>query len=74
METMSPTTVRWTVGDLLDQRGMTTAEFAEKARLSYQQALNIRRSAYTRLDLETLARICEALGVQPGDLLKTEVH
>jgi DNA-binding Xre family transcriptional regulator len=67
---MSPWTVRLTVSDILDKRGMSTAEFAEKAGLTYNQALAIRRGAYSRLDLNTVARICEGLNVKPGDLFE----
>jgi DNA-binding Xre family transcriptional regulator len=69
---MSPLTVRWTVADILDRRGMSTADFADKARLTYNQALTIRRGATSRVDLETIARICEALDVKPGDLFAVE--
>jgi len=65
-------TVRLTVPDILKQKGMTTAEFAEKAKLTYNQALAIRRGSYSRLDLNTLGRICDALGVQPGELFVAE--
>lgn len=72
LSSMSPWTVRLTVSDILDKRGITTAEFADKAKLTYSQALAIRRSAYSRLDLETLGKICEALNVMPGDLFSVE--
>ena len=68
---MSPMTVRLTVSALLDQRNMSTAEFAEAASLTYNQALALRRGAYSRIDVETIERICNALGVQPGDLFVT---
>jgi len=65
-------TVRLTVAELLDQKGWSTAKFAEKARLNYNQALSIRRGAYNRIDLDTIARICEALEVTPGELFEFE--
>jgi putative transcriptional regulator len=67
---MATGTVRLRVPELLDERNMSTAEFAEKAGLTYNQALSIRRGVYTRIDLTTLARICEALGVEPGDVFE----
>ena len=66
--TMNPMTVRLTVSELLDKRNMSTAEFAEKAGLTYNQALALRRNAYTRVDLNTIARVCDALDVEPGQL------
>lgn len=69
LSSMSPLAVRWAVSDLLDRRKMSTADFAEAASLSYQQALNLRRGTYERIDRGTLARVCEALKVTPGELL-----
>lgn len=70
LNTMSPLTVSLAVSEILDKQGMSTADFASKARLTYTQALALRRGAYGRIDLETIARICEALDVQPGDLFR----
>ena len=72
LEVMSPKTVRLAVSALLDERGMSTAEFAKLASLSYNQALALRRGNQTRIDLETIERICNALGVLPGDLIIAE--
>lgn len=72
LEVMTPLTVRLTVSRILDERGISTAEFADKAKLSYNTALAIRRGAYSRIDLETISRICEALEVEPGDLFLVE--
>lgn len=69
---MSPLAVRLTVSPILERKGMSTAEFAEKASLTYNQALSLRRGVVTRVDLDTLGRICEALDVQPGDLFEVE--
>ncbi|HLE03998.1 MAG TPA: helix-turn-helix transcriptional regulator [Anaerolineales bacterium] len=63
-----PRTVRLTVAELLEKKGWSTAKFAEEAHLNYNQALNIRRGAYNRIDLDTIARICEALEIEPGEL------
>lgn len=70
---MSPTTVRLAVSALLEQRHMSTAQFAEKAKLTYNQALSLRRGAYARIDLDTIGKICDALGVMPGDLFQVEI-
>ena len=69
---MTPMTVRLTVSQILDKQGMSTGVFAKRAKLTYNQALAIRRGAYTRLDLDTIGRVCDALGVQPGELFTTE--
>lgn len=72
LPTMSPLTVRMTVSEILKRKGMTTAEFAEKANLSYNTALALRRGSSRRIDFKTLARVCEVLDVQPGILFTTE--
>jgi len=61
-------TVRLRVSEILDERKMSTAEFAARAELTYNQALAIRRSAYERIDLGTIEKICKALSVNPADL------
>jgi putative transcriptional regulator len=66
---MPEKTVKWTVSEILDKREMSTQEFADRAGISYQTALNLRRGSTTRVDIQTLQNICTALGVQPGDLL-----
>ena len=72
LSAMSPLTVSLAVSEILDKQGMSTAEFAERARLTYNQALNLRRGSNRRIDLDTLGRICEALNVQPCDLLQVK--
>ncbi len=72
LETMTPLTVRLAVSKLLEERNMSTAEFAQKAGLTYNQALAYRRGMYDRIDLKTIGRICEALGCEPGDLFSVE--
>jgi len=71
-EIMTPLTVRLTVSKLLEQRKMSTAEFAEKAGLAYNTALAIRRGVHSRVDLDTIGRVCEALNVKPGELFEVE--
>jgi transcriptional regulator with XRE-family HTH domain len=67
---MTPGTVRMTIPDLLKSKGWTTQEFAKRAGLTYNQALAMKRSVYTRIDLATLAKVADALGVQPGQLFE----
>lgn len=69
LRTMSSNTVKWTVAQILDQRNMTTQEFADRAGIAFQTALNLRRGSITRVDIQTLEKVCSALGVQVGDLL-----
>ena len=69
MLVMAPGTVKFTVAELLEKRQMTVGEMAKEAGMSYNTALAVSRNASTRIDLETLARICDALGVKVSDLL-----
>jgi guanylate kinase len=72
LNVMSPMTVRLAVAPILDERKISTRDFAEKAGLTYNQALSMRRGVYTRIDLDVLRRVCEALNVMPGDLFAVE--
>ncbi len=63
-------TVRLKVPEILLERNMTTTMFAQLAGITYNQALAIRRGVYTRIDLSTIARICNALKLQPSDLME----
>jgi putative transcriptional regulator len=69
LNTMAPGTVRLRVSELLKERGMSTAEFAEKAGFAYNTALALVRDSYDKIGKDTLARICEVLDVEPGDVI-----
>jgi putative transcriptional regulator len=58
------------IGALLEQKGISTAELVDKTGVAYNTALGLRRGAIARIDLNVLARICEALDVQPGELFE----
>ena len=70
MLNMAPGTVRIKVSTLLEDRGMTVGDLAEQAGIHYNTALALKRGVFTRLDLDTLARVCDALGVQVEDVLE----
>lgn len=61
-------TVRLRVSEILTERGMTTADLAQKAGFSYNTALALVRNAYDRIGMDTIARVCDVLQVTPGDL------
>lgn len=62
--------IRIKVNELLKNRDMSTAEFAKQTGVAYNTALGLRRGVVTRIDLDVMARVCEVLGVQPGDLFE----
>lgn len=65
---MTTKALKWRVAEILEARQMSTAEFAERSSLTYNQALALRRGSTTRVGLETLDRVCKALGCTPSDL------
>ena len=70
MLSMSPGTVRVKVSQLLEERDMTVGDLAEKAKIHYNTALGLKRGVLTRLDLPTLARVCDVLNVKVEDVLE----
>jgi putative transcriptional regulator len=61
-------TVRLRVSELLKERGMTAADLAKKAGLNHNTALALVRDAYDRIGKDTIAKVCDALEVTPGEL------
>lgn len=55
---------------LLGERRMSVAELQRQTGLSYVTLHSLYRDKSTRVDFETLDRICRVLGVQPGDILE----
>jgi DNA-binding Xre family transcriptional regulator len=70
LNVMTTGTVRLKVPEILEQKGMSTREFADKAGITYNQALALRRGNYELIALKTIARICEALDTDASDLFE----
>ncbi len=62
-----PITMR--IGELAKQQGLTIKALAVRAGLAYNTAHALYTSRATRIDLDTLDRICDALRVEPGEIL-----
>lgn len=60
--------LRWRVRELADERDWDTADLAREADLDEKTVRNILAGRTTRIDLRTIARLAEALGIQPGAL------
>jgi putative transcriptional regulator len=58
------------VSTLIGARRTTVAEVAKKAKVSYEAISRLYDGTSKRLDFETLDKLCEALGCQPGDLFE----
>lgn len=55
---------------ILGERRMSIAELQRQTGLSYVTLHNLYSDKSTRIDFETLNKICRALNVQPGDILE----
>lgn len=65
-------TVRMRIGEVARAQGLTIKALAERAGVAYNTAHALFTSRATRVDLDTLDRICGALEVEPGDLFTRE--
>lgn len=60
--------VRLQIGEVARQQGLTIKALAERAGVAYNTAHALATGRATRIDLDTLDRICAALQAEPGDL------
>jgi putative transcriptional regulator len=58
------------VEEIAKIKGMSTAVLAEQAEISYNTALSLMRGTASSITLSVLDRVCGALDVQPGDILR----
>ena len=54
---------------VLEQRGMTLTELAERAGVSVVNLSVLKNNRARAVRFSTLTAVCDALGCQPGDLL-----
>lgn len=66
--------IRLRVAELLDQRGWTAYRLAKETGLSMPVAYRLADPSgeFSRLEAETLEKLCEVFDVQPGELLVWE--
>ena len=57
---------------LLDERGLTLTEVAERVGLSIVNLSKLKNGHVRAIRFTTLTAICDVLGCQPGDLLSVE--
>lgn len=60
--------IKLRIGELAREQGLTIKALAERAGVAYNTAHTLYTSRATRIDLDTLDRICNALQVKPGDI------
>jgi DNA-binding Xre family transcriptional regulator len=64
--------VKWRVNELAERKGWNARRLAEKAGVDIKTARNILTGQATRVDLETIGRLADALGVAPGQLWRRD--
>ncbi|MBK6306868.1 MAG: helix-turn-helix transcriptional regulator [Gemmatimonadetes bacterium] len=64
--------VRFRLADVLAERTMTQTELSRRSGVSIVTVNGIANNRTTRVDLETLDKLCEVLEVEPGELLERE--
>lgn len=60
--------ITWRVKELAEQRDWGTGQLVEATGLDPKTVRNILAGRATRVDLDTIARLSQALGVGPGSL------
>lgn len=65
-------TLQFRVKEILKEKGITIADFAEKAGLHYNTALSVVNGKYKRIGLDTLSQMCKALEVDVSELFTWE--
>ena len=64
--------VRFRLADVLTERTMTQTELSRRSGVSIVTVNGIANNRTTRVDLETLDKLCEVLDVAPGELLERD--
>ena len=57
------------IGEIAKAQGLTIKALAARAGVAYNTAHTLYTGRATRIDLDTLDRICAALRVEPGEVL-----
>lgn len=57
------------VAEKMIETNMTVKDLAEKAGIAYNTALALKRGSMTRLDFETLEKLCVLFHCSPGDII-----
>ena len=63
--------IAWRVDELAERRGWRARELADRASLDVKTVRNILTGRATRVDLRTIIRLAQALGVEPGELWRS---
>ncbi|MEO3789974.1 helix-turn-helix transcriptional regulator [Nonomuraea sp. B10E15] len=69
---MGEPVVRVRLDELLKERGMTLTELSHRVEITVVNLSILKNGHAKAIRFSTLARLCQALGCQPGDLLTYE--
>ena len=69
---MADPTIHVRLDDLLKERGMTLTELSNQVQITVVNLSILKNGHAKAIRFSTLMRLCEALGCQPGDLLRYE--
>ncbi|TDE26708.1 transcriptional regulator [Nonomuraea mesophila] len=69
---MGEPAVRVRLDELLKERGMTLTELSHRVEITVVNLSILKNGHAKAIRFSTLARLCQALGCQPGDLLTYE--
>ena len=64
--------VHFRLHELLDEQGLSQSELARRSGLSFVTVHGIANNKTKQVSLATIDALCEALGVDPGELLERE--
>lgn len=70
MENFMSGTVRLRVKQILDERGISIVDAAKMTGLTYHTIAGFYKGYYVRIGTETIAALCDGLGVKPSDLFE----
>ena len=65
-------TIRVRLDELLSERGMTLTELSARVDVTVVNLSILKNGRARAIRFSTMARLCQALGCQPGDLLRYE--
>ncbi|TDD08001.1 helix-turn-helix domain-containing protein [Nonomuraea diastatica] len=69
---MGEPVVRVRLDELLKERGLTLTELSHRVEITVVNLSILKNGHAKAIRFSTLARLCQALGCQPGDLLTYE--
>lgn len=70
MSSVPRMTLQWRLKILMAIRDISAKKLSQDSGLSYSTVVKLRNTMPSRIDADTLEKLCTALRCQPGDLLQ----